>query len=312
MPWINNGQTYISDADLANNPAYSQYRMSSPMTSSGSVGANTGGVGMSWSTVPGMQSPYPTGHSVNGYLVPGTGGGGAGTSAGSATGSASMTSTMGPAPAAPTLQNFTYSQGAQQYPWYMRGLGENMAQQAFQQQVNQGARLGASVQGVMAAQDLINRQRLGYMSSAGQQELTVQQALAEEIRRRNDEALRQYQIAMAGRGQELEYQAQMASIAARNAASGSGTLSAGGQLRAGSSGGGGTSRPQAQGTYTDIFGNVSIGSTPIKYGGSANNPYANPFAQQQTQQQPSASTQQYGPMAGGYAGGTPTFGFYGF
>jgi len=286
MPYLSDGATWVPDANLG---GYSATRpWSAPMTNSGSSGG-FGQIGMSWSPAPGTAGDYPAGNTVNGVLQPGSGAGATGSATGSASGSMSIPASNIPAP---DMQSFQYTQNQQNYPWYMRGLGENMSQQAYQTAVNQGARLGASVQGVMGAQNLQNQQRLGYMSQAGQQDLQVGQAMATEIQRRNDEALRKYQLELMSRGQDLSYQAQMAAINARSQGA-----SAGGQLRSGGSGGGGRVGGTGQGTYTDIFGNVSIGSTPIKYGASDNNPYANPFATGTGQQGAS------GPMAGGYGTG---------
>lgn len=94
--------------------------------------------------------------------------------------------------ALPSMGQFSYSDSAINYPTYMRNLGENMAQQKFQTGVNQGLRLGNSVQGYMKALGNRNNERLGYMSSAGQQDLYAQKHQADELQRRNQLALEGY------------------------------------------------------------------------------------------------------------------------
>lgn len=222
----------------------------------GGAGQYGGGVGMSWQPLGTQGGTAPAGGNYGGPNVgsqvygpdgfpqaPGGGGGGTGSTTGSATMSASVPASNIPPP---TMREFQYTQNQQNYPWYMRGLGENMAQQTYQTAVNQGARLGASVQGVMNAQNQQNMQRLGYMAQAGQQDLTVGQAMAEEIRRRNDEAIRLYLAQLQGRGQDLSYAAQMASINARGA---------GGSGGGGGASVGGGSRPTVGGKLT--------GATPM-------------------------------------------------
>jgi hypothetical protein len=88
-------------------------------------------------------------------------------------------------------------------------MGENQAQQAFQHNVNAGIRMGSSAQGFARAEDARNQARLGYQSQAGQQELGIQQALALEQQRRNDEQLKKYGLDISQRGQNLDYMSNL-------------------------------------------------------------------------------------------------------
>lgn len=128
----------------------------------------------------------------------------------------------------PALGSFNYSQESQSYPTYLRNLGENQAQQAFQRQINTGIRMGSAAQGFQHAEDARNQSRLSYMGQAGQQELTVQQALALEQQRRNDEMLKRYGLDIQQRGQDMDYMSALLTAASSASKGGGGGFTIGG------------------------------------------------------------------------------------
>lgn len=113
------------------------------------------------------------------------------------------------APVRPTLQQFSFSPEATQYPTFLRSLGENQAQEAFQQQVNQGVRSGAAFQGYQRALNQRNQSRLGYMGQAGQEQLRTEQSIADAVARYNDQLTNLYGVDVGDRGRMLDYIAQL-------------------------------------------------------------------------------------------------------
>jgi len=179
-----------------------------------------------------------------------SGGPSAGGSSSSST--ASFTASNGTAPIpAPNMNGFTFSQDSLNYPAYLKNLGENMAQQQFQSQVNQGLRAGNAGNSYLKAQDQMNMARLNYMGQAGQQSLGVDKAQADEVARRNAEILQRYGIQVGQRGQDLNYAAMLASANSRQQpvvlGGGQNPLTSS-QLRSQQTGSGTNS-------YIDIYGN---------------------------------------------------------
>lgn len=161
---------------------------------------------------------------------------------------------------APNYSNYNYSSDATNYPTFMKNLGENNAQNAFQNQVNSGIRLGNSGQSFMHAQDQMNNSRLGYMNQAGQAQMTVEQTLAAENERRNQLQQNAFGINAGQRGDEIRGLAAFYNARARAQSSGwnttGGSWSAAGPTSGNSTVtlGGGTRSP-APTNYTDIYGN---------------------------------------------------------
>lgn len=125
--------------------------------------------------------------------------------------------------APPDLKPFQYSADSQSYPTFLRNLGENAAQQAFQREIN-AAGPGNSVQSLIHAQDRLNNARLGYMSQAGQEELGVQNALAGNQNSYNQLLAQLYGIQVGQRGQDVGYNESLN----RNATALQSSLNAGG------------------------------------------------------------------------------------
>lgn len=150
-----------------------------------------------------------------------------------------------------TLQYMTGE--ATNYPTYMRNYGEQLAQKAYQKQMNQGLRAGAASQGYLAAMDALNTARLGYMGTAGQQ--------AYEIAKAQEEAMTKlYGLDINQRGQDIDYQTRMAAIVAQQNASGgrgsSMTIGGGGGLRSSSSS---STNPYYGGYFYTDDGKAGIG-----------------------------------------------------
>lgn len=165
--------------------------------------------------------------------------------------------------ATPSYTPYNYSSAATDYPTYLKNLGENMSQSSFQNQVNQGIRLGNSAQGYMHAQDGLNQNRLGYMATAGQQQMAVEKQLADENERRNQLLYGNFNSNITQRGQDIGGMASFYNSQARAASGGgSGWSSSGSSSSSPTSGGptgtyqsiGGTMTGSVPG-YTDIYGN---------------------------------------------------------
>lgn len=191
-----------------------------------------------------------------------------------ASSSSSSTSSGGaPTPAAAPArisypsQELQYMKGeALNYPTYLRNLGEQMAQQAYQKQMSQGLRAGYAGQGYLAAQDALNRARLGYMGQAGQQAFDIAKAQEEA-------ATKLYGLDIGQRGQDIGYQTEMARLAAmqnmQNSRGSSMTIGggagSGGGLSGGMTIGGGGAGRNMSGTYTGIGGDVWRGGKQLGY-----------------------------------------------
>jgi len=175
---------------------------------------------------------------INYPTASGSGAGGAlSTSSGSLSASSTSSGPTSPRIPEPSLQNFSYSQESQSYPAYLRNLGELMANQQFETAVNQGLRAGNAAQGYQRALDQRNMNRLQYMGQAGQHELGIQKALADEIARRNDEFLKRYGISVGQRGQDVDYSTKIdATKLASSMAGGGWSPTVGGALRGASTG----------------------------------------------------------------------------
>lgn len=109
----------------------------------------------------------------------------------------------------PTVSPFAFSQEATQYPNYIRSLGENQAQESFQNQVNQGIRSGNAAQGYQRALDNRNQTRLSVMGQAGQEQMRVEQSMADTLARHNDQLLNLYGLDLNERAHQLDYIAQL-------------------------------------------------------------------------------------------------------
>ncbi len=153
-----------------------------------------GGMGITNLANPGVNpwAPVPAGSSssssTSSWGTPGTGGG-----------------SLPPREAAPTITPFNYSSSATSYPTYMRNLGEQNANRQFESQVNQGIKLGNSVQGYSHAMDNFNNNRLNYMSQAGAADMSVQGQLAAQNQLNNQNALALYGMNVNQRGQDTGY-----------------------------------------------------------------------------------------------------------
>lgn len=201
----------------------------------------------------------------------------------------------------PNLGSFQYSSEAQNYPTWMRNMGENQAQQAFQQQVNSGIRLGSAAQGYQHAMDNRNQSRLAYSAAAGQNALTVQQALALEQQRRNDEALRMFGIQVGQRGQDMSYQESMMRAMSGGGGGGGGgiRMGGGGSIGGGRSTGGGfiplTSHP---GSGLENMG-ISGYSNPYQ-SSSYSDPYGTALSQTEDYNMNYGNENSYGGSQGGF------------
>lgn len=190
-------------------------------------------------------------------------------------GSSSSSTLMGsggssiPSIAAPNVTPFTYSADSQSYPTFLRNLGENTAQQAFQRQTN---RIGAgnSQQNLMHAQDDLNQSRLGYMSQAGQQQLGVDNAMADNWNKYNSLLAQLYGTQVQQRGQDVSYAGQIGASSLNNQARNSGVMTLGGggstQLKAlmaqgGDWGGQSMEQSLGNGGYSSNFQNALADSS---------------------------------------------------
>lgn len=117
-----------------------------------------------------------------------------------------MSGSSVPTIAAPNLTPFEFSPDSKSYPTYLRNLGENAAQQAFQRSTN---RIGAgnSQQNLMHAQDALNNNRLAYMSKAGQENLAVDNSMADAWNKYNALLAQLYGYQVQQRGQDVNYAA---------------------------------------------------------------------------------------------------------
>jgi len=130
--------------------------------------------------------------------------------------------------APPDVSRFNYSVDSQSYPTYLRNLGENTAQQAFQRATNR-IQAGNSAQAFMHAQDDLNNARLGYMAQAGKEELGVQNALADNWNKYNDLLAQIYGTSVTQRGQDVNYASNIGAASLRNEASSPGISIGGGR-----------------------------------------------------------------------------------
>jgi hypothetical protein len=161
--------------------------------------------------------------------------------------------------APPNITPFQYNTDSQSYPTYMRNLGENTAQQAFQRATN---RIGAgnSQQNLMHAQDALNQSRLGYMSQAGQQELGVQNSLSDNYNKYLALLAQLYGTQVAQRGQDVSLAGDIYSSNARSQAALN--SSGGGVMRLG--GGGSTQPGTYHGIEQDLYNDSKI-NNPVFY-----------------------------------------------
>jgi len=158
---------------------------------------------------------------------------------------------------APNVSQFNYSQEAQNYPTYMRNLGEQMAQRQFQTSTNQGISMGNAVGGYRRALADRNMARLQSMGMAGQEQLKAEGAQAQQQNFYQDLLAKIYGLGIAQRGDDLGY------LSSLNKSSGGGpSINMGGRGSGGSSGG--------QGTYQGIMGNARPLRLGEKYNRSTN------------------------------------------
>jgi hypothetical protein len=136
----------------------------------------------------------------------------------SSSSSASSTASLPPSIAPPSLSPFNYSTESQSYPTYLRNLGENQAQRAYQQTLNR-ATMGNSNQQFQHATDALNTSRLAYMGQAGQEELGIQNALASSHNEYQKLLAQLYGYQVGQRGQDVNYADSQNRIAASNAQS---------------------------------------------------------------------------------------------
>lgn len=159
-------------------------------------------------------SPYPGVAQWGGASATGgggTGGGGGGTYS-SVLDYAKDAISRSPQVASPALQQAGLSQAAQQYPTYLRNMGENMAQQSYQSQVNQGIRQGNAPNAYLQALNARNQARLGYMTQAGQAQMGVDVAGAGLLNDYQRLLLSRYGIDVGQRESDLgTYRAAMTS-----------------------------------------------------------------------------------------------------
>lgn len=193
----------------------------------------------------------------------------AGSSASSGTANAASAGT-GSLPAriaAPTLTPFNFSTEAQSYPTYLRNLGEQNAQRAYQASNNRIG-MGNSAQNYAHSLDALNTNRLGYMAQAGQEQLGVDKAKQSESDFMNQMYGDLFKTNVGQRGQDVNYMAALAAAAARSASSGGGILRLGGgnsQLSEdGESYGTGTG---PQGRYYGLEDQNQMDSMSSMYGG---------------------------------------------
>lgn len=97
-----------------------------------------------------------------------------------------------PQVASPSLTYQGLTPASLNYPQYMRAQGENMAQQGFQNQVNQGIRQGNAGNAYTQAMNARNNARLGYMGQAGQAQLGVDTAGAGLLNAYQQQLLNRY------------------------------------------------------------------------------------------------------------------------
>lgn len=163
---------------------------------------------------------------------------------------AMLQSSSGPRVAPPNVSAFRYSQNTQDYPTFLRNLGEQQAQQAFQKNVQSGIQMGGGAQAYQKAIQQRNMERLGYMSQAGREGLGVEKEMAGAHNTYQDLLAKLYGVEAGQRSDELGY------LASLNKASGGG----GGSFTVGggrSSGGGGST--SGGGSYIGLGGRVGSG-----------------------------------------------------
>lgn len=143
-----------------------------------------------------------------------------------------------PLPTAPSITQYGVAANAQNYPTYMRNLGEAMAQEAFQKQVNQGIGMGSAAQAYQRALTDRNMSRLAGMSAAGKADMDVQNQLAAI-----QDAYMKNLLSLYGISTQGAVGMNQAQASAMNAAANQSRASAGSMIKlgggSGSSGGGG-------------------------------------------------------------------------
>lgn len=186
----------------------------------------------------------------------------------------------------PGLNPYNYSTEAQSYPTYMRNLGENNAQRAYQTEVNQGGRLGNSSQSYMHAQDNLNNSRLNYMGQAGQAQMGMEGQLAAQNQLNNQNKLNVFGGNITQRGQDIGYMSSF------NRGGNSQGINIGGGNNLPRSGTAALNRNGGQGTYTSMQDslNQSFGGGFGSGFGTGNNSYM--------------GFNGYSPLTGGYNGGS--------
>lgn len=129
-----------------------------------------------------------------------------------------------PQVASPTLQQASLSTAAQNYPTWMRNLGEIQSQDAFQSQVNQGIRQGNAGNAYQNALRQRNTSRLGYMGQAGQAQLGVDTTQAGLLNDYQRMLLQRYGLDIGQRESDLgTYRAAMTQGMSTAGRSGSGS-----------------------------------------------------------------------------------------
>lgn len=123
----------------------------------------------------------------------------------------------------PDLKPFAFSTEAQSYPTYLRNLGEQNAQRAYQN-ANNRIGMGNSAQNYAHSLDALNTNRLGYMAQAGQEQLGVDKALQSESDFMNQMYGDLFKTNVGQRGQDTDYLAALARINAATNSSGGGFL----------------------------------------------------------------------------------------
>lgn len=153
----------------------------------------------------------------------------------------------------PSISPFNFNTESQQYPTYLRNLGEQQAQKQYQSRLN-SIGMGNAAQNFQHAQDELNLARLGYMSQAGHEELGVQQALQSAQEAYNKMLLDMYGIQVQQRGQDVGYRTGVDSSTARNSASYT-------PIKLG----GGNSQGANTGTYTPLGSGSSMTQSARNY-----------------------------------------------
>jgi hypothetical protein len=165
----------------------------------------------------------------------------------------------------PDVSAFRYSQSAQDYPMFMRNLGEQQAQQAFQKNVSQGIQMGGGAQAYQKAMQQRNMERLGYMSQAGQAQMGVEQQMAGAHNTYQDLLAKLYGTDVSQRQDELGY---LASLNRGGGSGGSFTVGGGSNRMGGTS-----TNPWQGGGYIGLGGRTSpaIGASSnyVQMGGNS-------------------------------------------